>query len=56
MGNRSQFCKVAAVMMFLVQIDYFGTYDVELSLLKQIFLAKCAFARRFKRLTVEQIF
>ena len=28
-GNRSQFCKSAAFMMFLVQIDYFGTYDVE---------------------------
>ena len=28
----------------------------KLSLLKQIFLEKCAFARRFKGLTVEQIF
>ena len=28
-GNRSQICKAADVMKFLVQIDYFGTYDVE---------------------------
>ena len=27
--NRSQICKAAAVMKFLVQVDYFGTYDVE---------------------------
>ena len=28
-GNRSQICKLADAMKFLVQIDYFGTYDVE---------------------------
>ena len=28
-GNRSQICKAAEVMKFLVQIDSFGTYDVE---------------------------
>ena len=29
-GNRSQFCKAATDMMFLVPMDCFGTYDVEL--------------------------
>ena len=28
-GNRSQICKSADAMKFLVQIDYFGTYDIE---------------------------
>ena len=28
-GNHSQICKPAGVMKFLVQVDYFGTYDVE---------------------------
>ena len=28
-GNRSQIFKAADVMKFLVQVDYFGTYDVE---------------------------
>ena len=28
-GNRSEIRKAAQVMKFLVQIDYFGTYDVE---------------------------
>ena len=27
--NRSQICKAADVIKFLVQVDYFGTYDVE---------------------------
>ena len=27
--NRSQICKAAEVMKFLVKIYYFGTYDVE---------------------------
>ena len=27
--NRSQISKLARVMRFLVQIDYFGAYDVE---------------------------
>ena len=29
LGKRSQIRKAAEVMKFLVQIDYFGTYDVE---------------------------
>ena len=28
-GNRSQICKAAVGMKFLVQVHYFGTYDVE---------------------------
>ena len=28
-GNRSQICKAADVVKFLLLVDYFGTYDAE---------------------------